>query len=85
LAIAGFTAGILLGIFALGILTKRTNQRGALVGMVAGIAVLSFIKFGTSTAWTWYAIIGAVTTFSVGYCCSLLLPTLSDEPHQEVL
>ncbi|HUG71009.1 MAG TPA: sodium:solute symporter [Pirellulaceae bacterium] len=85
LAIAGFTAGILLGIFALGILTKRTNQRGALVGMVAGIAVLSFIKFGTSTAWTWYAIIGAVTTFTVGYCSSLLLPTLSNEPHQEVL
>jgi len=84
LAIAGFTAGILLGIFALGILTKRTNQRGALAGMVAGIAVLSFIKFGTSTAWTWYAIIGAVTTFTVGYCSSLLLTAPSDRSHQEV-
>lgn len=84
LAIAGFTAGILLGIFSLGILTKRTNQRGALAGMVAGIAVLSYVKFGTSTAWTWYAIIGAVTTFTVGYGASLLLPTLSDESHQEV-
>lgn len=84
LAIAGFTAGILLGIFSLGILTKRTTQQGALVGMVAGIAVLSYIKFGTSTAWTWYAIIGAVTTFTVGYCSSLLLPAPSDQSHQEV-
>ncbi len=84
LAIAGFTAGILLGIFALGILTRRTNQRGALVGMLAGIAVLSFIKFGTSTAWTWYAIIGAFTTFTVGYCASLLMTAASDESHQEV-
>ena len=83
LAIAGFTAGILLGIFALGILTKRTNQQGALVGMVAGIAVLSVIKFGTSTAWTWYAIIGAVTTFTVGYCVSLFMTPNTVESHEE--
>ena len=83
LAIAGFTAGILLGIFALGILTKRTNQRGALTGIVAGIAVLSFVKFGTSTAWTWYAIIGAVTTFTVGYCCSLIMATPAENTQQE--
>ncbi|MCA9145409.1 MAG: sodium:solute symporter [Planctomycetales bacterium] len=84
LAIAGFTAGILLGIFSLGILTKRTNQRGALIGILAGIAVLSYIKFGTSTAWTWYAIIGAVTTFTVGYGISVLFPNSSADSQEEV-
>lgn len=83
LAIAGFTSGILLGIFALGILTKRTNQRGALAGVVAGIAVLTTVKFETSIAWTWYAIIGVVTTFTVGYVTSLVFPDQPDTSQQE--
>lgn len=70
LAIAGFTAGILLGIFALGVLTRRTKQTDALAGLIAGIVVLTLVKFLTPVAWTWYAIIGAVTTFTVGYLCS---------------
>lgn len=70
LAIAGFTAGILLGIFALGVLTRRTDQTGALVGLIAGIVVLSIVKFFTPVAWTWYAVIGALTTFTVGYAAS---------------
>ncbi len=70
LAIAGFTAGILLGIFALGVLTRRTKQTGALAGLIAGIAVLTLVKFLTPVAWTWYAVIGAVTTFTVGYLSS---------------
>ncbi|QDT01858.1 Sodium/glucose cotransporter [Rubripirellula lacrimiformis] len=74
LAIAGFTAGILLGIFALGIFTTRANQRGALFGMLAGILVLTSIKFGTSVAWPWFAVAGSFTTFTVGYAASCLLP-----------
>lgn len=70
LAIAGFTAGILLGVFGLGILTRRANQRGVLMGFVAGIAFLTWIKFGTPIAWPWHAIIGSAVTFAVGYACS---------------
>eukprot|EP00913_Durusdinium_trenchii_P035276 g33006.t1 len=36
LAIAGFTAGILLGIFALGVLTRRVRQSGAFEGLNRG-------------------------------------------------
>ncbi len=71
LAIAGFTAGILLGIFALGIFTRAANQTGGLLGMLAGIAILTVIKFGTSVAWPWYAVAGSITTFTVGYLASL--------------
>jgi SSS family solute:Na+ symporter len=83
LAIAGFTAGILLGIFSLGIFTRRTHQRGALIGMVAGIAVLTCVKFGTSVAWPWFAIIGSVTTFASGYIASLLIPPSEDAGKQD--
>ena len=74
LAIAGFTAGIMLGLFCLGVLTRKANQSGALIGIIAGIIVLSYIKFGTETAWTWLAIIGTLTTFSIGIFASWLLP-----------
>ncbi len=72
LAIAGFTAGILLGVFALGIFTTRANELGALAGMLAGILVLTAIKFGTSVAWPWYAVAGSITTFAIGYFASFL-------------
>jgi len=74
LAIAGFTAGIMLGLFCLGVLTRKANQSGALIGIIAGIIVLSYIKFGTETAWTWLAVIGSLTTFSIGIFASWLLP-----------
>lgn len=74
LAIAGFTAGIMLGLFCLGVLTRKANQSGALIGIIAGIIVLSYIKFGTETAWTWLAVIGSLTTFTVGIFASWLLP-----------
>ena len=74
LSIAGFTAGIMLGLFCLGVLTRKANQRGALIGILAGIIVLSYIKFGTETAWTWLAVIGSLTTFTIGLFASWLLP-----------
>ena len=74
LAIAGFTAGVLFGVFALGVLTRRVGQRAALVGLVAGVVALVYVKFGTSVAYTWYALIGSVVTFVAGVMASLVDP-----------
>ncbi len=82
LAIAGFMAGILLGIFALGVLTRRVGQTSALIGMIAGVASLSAVKFLTDVAWPWYAIIGSMATFSVGYLFSFVFPSVSDRLHE---
>ncbi len=73
LAIAGFTSGLLLGVFALGVLTTRVGQRGALLGLLGGLVVMLGIKFGTQIAWTWYAAIGSLTTFGTGWVASRLL------------
>lgn len=81
LAIAGFTAGILLGVFLLGTFTKSARQSGALLGMLASICVLTYVKFGTTVAWPWYAVIGACTTFGVGYLSSRFL--VNDPPSDE--
>jgi SSS family transporter len=74
LAIAGFTAGILLGVFLLGVLTRRVGQAAVLVGMVAGIAAVTSVKFGTSVAWPWFAVVGAGVTGLVGLGASLVAP-----------
>jgi len=78
LAIAGFTVGVLLGVFSLGVLTRRVGQADALVGLVTGLLVLTFVKFGVPAlwpthpiAWPWFALIGASVTFVVGYVVSL--------------
>ncbi|MCA1684993.1 MAG: sodium/solute symporter, partial [Planctomycetia bacterium] len=74
LAIASFVTGILLGIFLLGILTRRVGQAAALLGMVAGVAAVSFAKISTPLAWPWYALLGSSTVFSVGLAASYLVP-----------
>ncbi len=78
LAIAGFTAGILLGIFCLGTFTTRVQQRGGMFGMCCGLAVLTYIKFATTVAWPWYALIGATTTLTFGYLFSLMFTQTSE-------
>lgn len=66
LAIAGFTAGVLLGVFLLGVLTQQVGQRSALAGMVAGLMTVAWTKFCTDLAWTWYSTVGAAATFFGG-------------------
>lgn len=66
LSIAGFTTGIVLGVFLLGILTVHVEQNAALVGLVVGTIVVSWVAFGTSIAWPWYALIGSGSTFVAG-------------------
>jgi Na+/proline symporter len=82
LAIAGFAAGILLGIFGLGIYTKRVTQIHALIGLLAGVVCLTYVKFATAVAWPWFAIIGAMITFTTGLLASYLIKsTNSSKPN----
>ncbi|HET9839103.1 MAG TPA: sodium:solute symporter, partial [Candidatus Angelobacter sp.] len=73
--------GGLLGVFLLGLLTKRASQTGAIIGMLCGLAVNLYIAIWQKEhiAWTWYVTIGASVTFIVGYLASL---TIKDPPRQ---
>jgi solute:Na+ symporter, SSS family len=74
LQIASVAYGALLGAFLLGVLTKRANQNGAMIGMVCGFAVDLYLWLGTHVAWTWWVMIGASTTFLIGWITSRVLP-----------
>jgi solute:Na+ symporter, SSS family len=71
LQIASVAYGALLGVFLLGVLSRRANQLGAIVGMACGFAAELYICLGTRIPWTWYVPIGTVVTFSVGYLATL--------------
>ena len=72
LQIASVAYGALLGVFLLGVLTKRANQNGAMLGMLCGFVTELYIWLWTPVPWTWYVAIGTVVTFVVGYSASLL-------------
>ena len=73
LQIASVAYGAMLGAFLLGVLTRRANQNGAMLGMLCGFTIELYIWLGTSIPWTWYVAIGTVVTFAVGYAASLVL------------
>ncbi|HKD45315.1 MAG TPA: sodium:solute symporter [Candidatus Angelobacter sp.] len=72
LTIASLAYGGLLGVFLLGILTRRATQRGTILGMLTGLALNIYLWSKTPIAWTWYVTFGATTTFVVGYLASLV-------------
>jgi hypothetical protein len=79
LSIASVLYGGLLGVFLLGLLTRRVGERAAIAGMVAGLATMYFVKMYTSIAWTWYVLIGTAMTFSTGCFASIFLKEKSSD------
>ncbi len=75
LTIASVPYGSMLGIFLLGVLTKRATGPGALVGALLGLGTLLGVMVATlagraSIAWTWYVAIGTCITFVGGWIAS---------------
>ncbi|MDZ4852492.1 MAG: sodium:solute symporter [Pirellulaceae bacterium] len=80
LTIAGFSAGILLGVFALGIASEKTSDLSAFAAALAGLTVLLIVQFvlpmwGWKVAFPWLPVIGALTTFGSGFAFSNLRST----------
>jgi len=72
LQIASISYGALLGVFLLGVLTRRANQTGAIVGMLCGFTTEVYLWQFTYVPFTWYVAIGTGVTFGVGYMASHL-------------
>jgi solute:Na+ symporter, SSS family len=73
LQIASIAYGALLGVFLLGVLTRRANQRGAMVGMLCGFLTELYVWLWTPVPWTWWVAIGTIVTFTIGYGVSMRL------------
>jgi len=64
--ITGFLGGPLLGIFFLGVFSKRANAQGALIGAITGFATVIGVGYFTATSFMWYAAIGCISTYVAG-------------------
>jgi SSS family solute:Na+ symporter len=71
--IGSFFVGAKLGMYALGFFSKHTSEKGLLVGVVAGFAVVWYVASYTTIAWPWYCAIGGGVNMVVGWLASLLL------------
>jgi len=79
LTVAGFTTGMILGLFLLGSLRRPVPSWAALAGLVAGFAVVFLVWLPPlwgdhRLAWPWYAPVGTVTTVAVALVLNLLGP-----------
>jgi SSS family transporter len=94
LTIAGYSAGLLLGLFFLGVLTENVRSSHALTGALCGLAVLLFVNFllpqmtqssnletGIRIAWPWYALIGSSVTFGTGTALATLFRYFGNPTH----
>lgn len=73
LSIASVAYGALLGVFLLGVLTRRATESGSMVGMVCGFAFNLYLWRFTHVSFTWYVAFGSILTFAVGYAASAIL------------
>lgn len=64
----------LVGMFALGLLTKRANQTGMIIGVIVGMSTVFLVQKTTNINYWLFWPIGSITTFVVGYMTSLLFP-----------
>jgi SSS family transporter len=77
LKVAGFTTGMILGLFLLGSLRRPVASWAALAGLVAGFAVVFVIWLpplwpGGALAWPWYAPVGTIVTVAVALVLNLV-------------
>ncbi len=73
LSIASILYGALLGVFLLGLLTKRVGEIAAMCGMTASLLLMLYVGLRTPIAFTWYVLIGTAATCAVGFLVSLFL------------
>ena len=79
--ILGYLGGPVLGIFVLGIFTRRATASGAFWGGLIGFTLVSGVAFYSAISLYYYALIGLLATFGAGYLISLSGPP----PRQEQL
>ncbi|MBL9210351.1 MAG: sodium/solute symporter [Opitutaceae bacterium] len=68
--VIGLIGGPLIGLFLLGILSRRATARGALVGWMGGLLITLWVCFGTRISFLWYALTGTLATLIIGHIVS---------------
>ena len=71
LKIAGFSIGLLLGLYGLGLIAPRTREAVAIAAFVVGTLVTSYVAFRTPLSGWWFTLVGSTTIVIVGLVLGL--------------
>jgi SSS family solute:Na+ symporter len=74
LAVLSYASGPVLGAFLLGTLAPSVRERDAFAGMIAGLAVMTALWWSVPIAFSWYVLIGSLTTCAVAFLSRQLSP-----------
>ena len=74
LLVTGLISNGIIGLFWVGLLTRRAHQTGVLLGVVCGMVTVVLFQQNTAVHFLWYQTIGAAVTVVTGYVFSLILP-----------
>lgn len=70
LTIASIVYGPMLGVFLLGVATRRATEIGVMAGIAVSLVVMILVRLFSPLAWTWYVLAGTVVCVVVGLLAS---------------
>lgn len=73
--IQSLLGGVILGIFVLGIISKRATSTGAIVGSLVGFFSVIYVSVYTAVSLYWYCVIGCICTLLIGQLHSQVIST----------
>lgn len=80
--IQSLIGGVILGIFLLGILSRRVTSVDVIGASTIGLSVVLYISFYTRVSMLWHCFIGCMITLMAGWLFSRVLPTRPAPPPQ---
>lgn len=95
LSIASLINGPILGVFLVGTFIRRAGQKHALIGMVTSLLLMSYLLYlefvkrfnvapdATPIAWTWYVLIGSLTTLLIAWLASFIFSETKNAPRAD--
>lgn len=87
--VGSYLVGAKLAMFGLGFFSKHTNERGLLIGVVAGFVSLGVVTgiggyegLYPELAWPWYVVLGGGVNITVSWIASVAIGGFQKEWHQ---
>ncbi|MEM6886439.1 MAG: sodium/solute symporter, partial [Verrucomicrobiota bacterium] len=77
--ILALIGGGFVGIYILGMFTRRTNSAGAVTGAISSIVCTVLVKNFTDAHWVFYTPVAAISCVAIGYLSSFLFPSKSQK------
>jgi len=77
--LGGFFMGPICATFTLGVISRRANSPGIIIGGVVGLSLTLWVANYTMISWLWWIVVGFLGTIIVGWACSWLFEKPADD------